>query len=880
MGAQLEGKEEKMTCKLKVGFVVIAVLATSAVAASAAQAEYNLTLGTPPITHAVLTGEQIAHEKGNKLEITSRGTRVECKTVTYEGTVEEGSVADVNVTPKYEGCTVNGSLKANVDVNGCTITLTGETNGAKEGIVHLLCPEGKKIEITIPEISCTLAIHEQTPTSGGVTYTNKEGTPDDVEATANLGGITYERIGTSLGCVAAAPKEGNDATLLSKATLRAYEDIEGKEGEQADLTVDVIESSHYLLTLGTPPITHAVLTGEQIAHEKGNKLEITSRGTRVECKTVTYEGTVEEGSVADVNVTPKYEGCTANGELEAKVDVNGCTITLTGETNGSKEGIVHLLCPEGKKIEITIPGISCTLVLHEQTPTSGGVTYTNKEGIPDDIEATANLGGITYERIGTSTGCVAAAPKEGNDATLLSKATLRAYEDIEGKEGEQADLTVDVIESSHYLLTLGTPPITHAVLTGEQIAHEKGNKLEITSRGTRVECKTVTYEGTVEEGSVADVNVTPKYEGCTANGELEAKVDVNGCTITLTGETNGSKEGIVHLLCPEGKKIEITIPGISCTLVLHEQTPTSGGVTYTNKEGTPDDVEATANLGGITYERIGTSLGCVAAAPKEGNDATLLSKATLRAYEDIEGKEGEQADLTVDVIESSHYLLTLGTPPITHAVLTGEQIAHEKGNKLEITSRGTRVECKTVTYEGTVEEGSVADVNVTPNYEGCTANGELEAKVDVNGCTITLTGETNGAGQGIVHLLCPEGKRLEITIPGISCTLAIHEQTPTSWRGHLHQQGRHSRRRRSDSQPGRHHIRTNRHHHRLCGRSAERGKRRHPVEQGDTPRLRRHRRQRGGTGRAERGLRTQIADARVGRRASASPPAQVTSRSF
>ncbi len=67
------------------GLAVIAVFAFSAIAASAAQAEYNL---TPAKSPAWITAEQIAHKEGNKLEITSRGTKVECKTVTYKGTVD------------------------------------------------------------------------------------------------------------------------------------------------------------------------------------------------------------------------------------------------------------------------------------------------------------------------------------------------------------------------------------------------------------------------------------------------------------------------------------------------------------------------------------------------------------------------------------------------------------------------------------------------------------------------------------------------------------------------------------------------------------------------------------------------------------------------
>ena len=228
-----------MTRKLKVGFALIAVLALSAVAAGAAQAEYTL---TPAVSPATILGEQIKHEKGNKFEITAKGTKIECPngTTTFEATTEAKSVTDVTVKANYpaKACLATGGLVATIDTNGCTYTLTGETNGTGQGIIHLVCPEGKAVEVTIPEDNCTIKVHgpNQTPTSGGITYTNNEANkPDDVEATIEAKGITYERVGTTAGCIASVPKEGNDLDLLTKITLRAFEDKDG--GPQVNLTV-------------------------------------------------------------------------------------------------------------------------------------------------------------------------------------------------------------------------------------------------------------------------------------------------------------------------------------------------------------------------------------------------------------------------------------------------------------------------------------------------------------------------------------------------------------------------------------------------------------------------------------------------------------------
>jgi hypothetical protein len=224
-----------MTRKLKVGFALIAVFATSAVAVSGAQAEYVL---TPAVSPALLTGEAVG-SAFNGFEITSKGTRVQCGSESGYSTVKGQEVTEGTLVPSFSKCTANGELSVTIQTNGCTYTLTGETNGAGRGIIHLVCPTGKQIEVTIPGISCTVAVHAQTPTDGGFTGTNVEekGKPDEIRSNVDIVGITYERIGTTAGCVAAVPKEGNDADITGNATIRAYEDLEGKEGEQVNLTV-------------------------------------------------------------------------------------------------------------------------------------------------------------------------------------------------------------------------------------------------------------------------------------------------------------------------------------------------------------------------------------------------------------------------------------------------------------------------------------------------------------------------------------------------------------------------------------------------------------------------------------------------------------------
>jgi hypothetical protein len=220
------------------GLALAAVFAFSAVAASAASAHYVFTPGANP---AVITGSQIGGKAENFFEITSRGTKVACTGASYIGTTEGSEPTEVKVHPTYTGCEAFG-IAATVDTAGCDYLLTGETDLEEHGKVHVICNAGAMIKITIPSISCTLKVHEQTPTEGGITYHNIAGPPADIEATATVKGVTYEREGNGVLCAAGAPSEGNDSDLTGKITIKSFED-NGCTGNLTEGTTNCTEGA-------------------------------------------------------------------------------------------------------------------------------------------------------------------------------------------------------------------------------------------------------------------------------------------------------------------------------------------------------------------------------------------------------------------------------------------------------------------------------------------------------------------------------------------------------------------------------------------------------------------------------------------------------------
>ncbi len=212
------------------GLALVAVFAIGAITASAALAvEDHFTTSQ---TSALMTGTST----NNKFEITG-GPSFECTTSQFTATGVNNST-EVTVDPSYTGrigetphgtkCTGSPIGNVTIDMNSCDYDLTGKTTGSDGGLtdatISVTCTTaGDHIVITGP-LGCKIKVPAQTPTSGGVTYTNLPKHPGGsaIEVIATATGITY----TSENCVGVA-SEGNDSDYTGTVVVTGYEDTEG-----------------------------------------------------------------------------------------------------------------------------------------------------------------------------------------------------------------------------------------------------------------------------------------------------------------------------------------------------------------------------------------------------------------------------------------------------------------------------------------------------------------------------------------------------------------------------------------------------------------------------------------------------------------------------
>jgi hypothetical protein len=161
------------------GIAMVAVLALSAVVASAASAT-NFTASKYP------TSGTATSEKGNDDFNTEAGS-VECKAHFHVGPLTEPSET-VTVVPTYTECKAFGFLNATVNMNGCDYEFNVNGN------VKVLCPAGKSIIITAG--TCETTIGAQGPLSKVDLANSGTG----ISAQATVTGIAYTVTKDGIGC--------------------------------------------------------------------------------------------------------------------------------------------------------------------------------------------------------------------------------------------------------------------------------------------------------------------------------------------------------------------------------------------------------------------------------------------------------------------------------------------------------------------------------------------------------------------------------------------------------------------------------------------------------------------------------------------------------
>jgi len=236
-----------MTRNLKaLGLALVALFAMGVLTASVASAANDQFTTTK--TTAWATGT--SHDNIFKITTSPNANEFKCTTSQFTATIENKKT-EATVLASYTGktnATPHTSVECNatigsvkVDMNDCHYKLTGFTDKEHPALskkfdakIWITCPAGKEIVITGP-LGCTVKVHEQTPTEGGVVYRNlplHAGKPA-VEVEATVTGITY-----TSDCIG-IPAEANNADYNGTVVVTGFEDDSIQNPDPKELTKPV-----------------------------------------------------------------------------------------------------------------------------------------------------------------------------------------------------------------------------------------------------------------------------------------------------------------------------------------------------------------------------------------------------------------------------------------------------------------------------------------------------------------------------------------------------------------------------------------------------------------------------------------------------------------
>jgi hypothetical protein len=140
--------------------------------------------------------------------------------VTYSGTI--------GVSPHTTHCNTNAGGTLTIDTTGCGYIWTGNTDApfytndaVKDATTWIHCEGTNQIKIT-SSLGPTITIPPQTPTAGGVTYTNVAN--GDVTVTTTVTGITATCHPTFSCTLAGIPHHTNNREYTGSVTMAGFVD--------------------------------------------------------------------------------------------------------------------------------------------------------------------------------------------------------------------------------------------------------------------------------------------------------------------------------------------------------------------------------------------------------------------------------------------------------------------------------------------------------------------------------------------------------------------------------------------------------------------------------------------------------------------------------
>jgi hypothetical protein len=605
-----------MVCRLKtLGLALVAVLAMSTVAVTAAQATVGklTTEGKTVIATAEQVGEHEFSLTDHELEV-GKYANSKCKKAVFTGigSVTTGATSS-QVHPVLSECIAFGQ-SATITTTGCDYLFKfgTPTAGGWHVTTDIICSGASVIKIVTS--TCEVTIGGQTGLSTSeVTNSGSSGTAMDLLLHTSVTGIKYTVVKDTVGCPLKGTGIFSKGDQVGTTTATAHD---WATQAPVGITINGEEPPPH------EPSGKVIATGEQVGV---NTLQLTEHlvsggePANAKCNSAKFTGTEPVGEVEkSLRIHPEYKECTAFGQ-PATITTTNCDYLLNigAGTVSGWDVAEDIVCSGGSVIKI-VTG-TCEVTIGSQNGlTTSEVTNSGTEEAMDLLLHTS-VTGIKYTVVKDNIGCPLSGKGEFSKGDYSGETTLKAHD---SGNKTSAGITVNA-------------PSFAMIATGEQVGE---NALQLTDhlisgQPASVKCTTAKFTGTEPVIAVeGELQVHPVFEGCTAFGSA-ATITTTNCDYLLTigAATAGGWHVTTDVVCSAGSAIKI-VAG-NCEVTIGSQV----GLTTSEVEnsGTEENMDMLlhTNIGGIHYTVAKDGTGCPLSGTGNFSQGDYTGTTTVKAHD-------------------------------------------------------------------------------------------------------------------------------------------------------------------------------------------------------------------------------------------------------
>ena len=712
---------------------------------------------------------------GSTLKVDTSAPAITLVTINpITGTITTGASVTITATAANNeaGLTVSNAL-----INGKSIVLAGQGNGTYTGTYTVQAADAQGVNIEATGITLTDAAGNVSSAGASTGSTLKIATNIPSISTVTINPNTGNaKISSSIAITVTAANNQTGLTP-SAATINGKQiALSGQGNGTYTGTYTVAEGDNDGVNVEATNIT---LTGaggtSAAASSTGSTLKIDAHKPTISSTVISPNtGWLKSGSSVLITVTA---GNNESGLTVSNASINGKSIPLTGQGNGTYKGTYTVQAADAQGVNIEATGITLTDTAGNASTPGASTGSTLKVDTVAPVISLVTINPITGT-ITTGTSVTITATAANNEVGLTSSNTQINGKSIaltgQGNGTYSGTYTVQAADAQGVNIEATGIILTDAAGNVSASGASTGSTLKVNTLITPPATAPIISSaainpttGNAKIGSSIAITVTA---GNNQTGLTPSNATINGKQIVLTGQGNGTYTGTYTVA--EGDNDGVNVEATNITL-----TGTGGTSTAASSTGSTLKVDAhkptivsTSLSPNTGWLKTGSSVIITVTAGNNESGLTASNASINGKSIPLTGQGNGVYRGTYTVQTADAQGVNIEATGITLTDVAGNASAPgaSTGSTLKVDTASPVISLVTVNPNtGTIAAGTSVTITATAanNEIGLTASN-----AQINGKSVVLTGQGNGTYSGTYTVQAADAQGVNIEATGITLT--------------------------------------------------------------------------------------------------------------